>query len=105
MIGARAALGTVAGLRFNEWAAEPASGDDWFELYNADTNAVDLAGYYFTDNLTNQVTGLTVEKDPRTCQRRCSRAKERLDVVEGDRFAEDLGMVLHDRLSGRRQSR
>jgi len=26
---------------------------DWFELYNADTNTVDLAGYRLTSNLTN----------------------------------------------------
>jgi regulation of enolase protein 1 (concanavalin A-like superfamily) len=35
--------------------ADPADGhfDDWFELYNAGTNAVDLTGYTLTDNLTN----------------------------------------------------
>lgn len=33
--------------------ADPADGDydDWFELYNAGTNEVDLSGYYLTDNL------------------------------------------------------
>ena len=48
----------------NEWMADnnhtladPADGDheDWFELYNPDTNAVSLAGYYLTDNLTNRL--------------------------------------------------
>lgn len=47
----------------NEWmadnnhtVADPADGqhEDWFELYNPDTNAVSLAGYYLTDNLTNK---------------------------------------------------
>ena len=49
----------------NEWMAansstigDPASlpnrFDDWFELYNPGTNAVDLAGYYLTDTLTNK---------------------------------------------------
>ena len=42
----------------NEWMAsntntlaDPADGrfDDWFELYNAGTNAVDLGGYFLTD--------------------------------------------------------
>ncbi len=46
----------------NEWMAgnasalaDPADGnfEDWFELYNPATNAVDLAGYYLTDSLTN----------------------------------------------------
>ena len=49
----------------NEWMAanthtipDPLDGnkfDDWFELYNAGTNTVNLAGYYLTDTLTNLV--------------------------------------------------
>ena len=57
---------TLPALRvlINEWMADnnhtladPADGDheDWFELYNPDTNAVSLAGYYLTDNLTNKL--------------------------------------------------
>ena len=47
----------------NEWMAinagylaDPAdfNYDDWFELYNPGTNAVDLAGYYLTDTLTDK---------------------------------------------------
>ncbi|HYG34664.1 MAG TPA: lamin tail domain-containing protein, partial [Clostridia bacterium] len=47
----------------NEWMAgntltipNPLSGkySDWFELYNYGSNAVDLAGYFLTDSLTNQ---------------------------------------------------
>lgn len=47
----------------NEWLADntrtladPADGgfEDWFELFNPGTNAVDLGGYYLTDNLTNK---------------------------------------------------
>jgi len=46
----------------NEWLADnvasladPADGnyEDWFELYNPGTNAVDLGGYYLTDTLAN----------------------------------------------------
>jgi hypothetical protein len=46
----------------NEWMAsntntvtDPVDGayDDWFELYNAGDTAVDLGGYYLTDNLAN----------------------------------------------------
>ncbi|HWI59400.1 MAG TPA: lamin tail domain-containing protein, partial [Bacillota bacterium] len=47
----------------NEWMADntltladPADNDleDWFELYNYGTNAVDLGGYFLTDALTNK---------------------------------------------------
>lgn len=47
----------------NEWMADntrtladPADNDfeDWFELYNAGPEAVDLGGFYLTDNLTNK---------------------------------------------------
>ena len=49
----------------NEWMAantsaggfaDPADGkyDDWFELYNPGAGAVDLGGYFLTDNLTNK---------------------------------------------------
>ena len=46
----------------NEWMADntstladPADGqfEDWFELYNAGTNTIDLGGCWLTDNLTN----------------------------------------------------
>jgi hypothetical protein len=42
-------LGAVGNLRVNEWMADPAYGDDWFELYNTDTNVVALAGLYLSD--------------------------------------------------------
>jgi hypothetical protein len=47
----------------NEWMADntltladPADSnyEDWFELYNPGTNAVDVGGYFLTDNLTNK---------------------------------------------------
>jgi hypothetical protein len=47
----------------NEWMAantnsiaDPADDDfeDWFELFNAATNSVDLSGYYLTDTITNK---------------------------------------------------
>ncbi len=44
------ALGAVSSLRFNEWMAEPSSGDDWFELYNTNALPVDLSGLYVTDD-------------------------------------------------------
>jgi hypothetical protein len=47
---AAATLGAVTNLRFNEWMAEPSSGDDWLELYNLDPQPVDLSGLYLTDD-------------------------------------------------------
>ena len=57
--------GTLAPLPvfINEWMAantttllNPATQkyDDWFELYNASSNTVNLAGYYLTDTITNK---------------------------------------------------
>ena len=47
-------LGTAGALRVNEWMANPASGDDWFELVNTDTHPVALGGLWLTDNLAKQ---------------------------------------------------
>lgn len=42
-------LGVATSLKVNEWMANPASGSDWFELYNTNTNPVALAGLYLSD--------------------------------------------------------
>ncbi len=47
---AAAALGAVANLRINEWLAAPASGTDWFELYNLDPAPVAMDGLFLTDD-------------------------------------------------------
>lgn len=44
-----AALGSPSRLRINEWMASPAHDDDWFELFNTDTNPVPLGGLYLSD--------------------------------------------------------
>jgi hypothetical protein len=54
---ASATLGNPANLRINEWMAAPSSGDDWFELYNADTLPVNLTGVFLSDNPS--ITGMT----------------------------------------------
>lgn len=46
-----ASLGNAALLKINEWMANPTSGDDWFELYNPDSQPVELSGLFLTDNL------------------------------------------------------
>ena len=47
-------LDSAANLKINEWMADPASGDDWFELYNPNPNPVALGGYYLTDDLNSR---------------------------------------------------
>jgi hypothetical protein len=47
---AAAALGSGTNVVFNEWMAQPASGPDWFELFNAGALPVDLSGFYVTDD-------------------------------------------------------
>ncbi|MEY4487706.1 MAG: hypothetical protein RIQ79_214, partial [Verrucomicrobiota bacterium] len=42
-------LGTTASLRVNEWMANPAYGEDWFELHNTATSPVALGGLYLSD--------------------------------------------------------
>jgi hypothetical protein len=54
---ANAALGNPAGLRINEWMANPAAGSDWFELYNLDAAPLALGGLYLTDDPS--ITGMT----------------------------------------------
>jgi Bacterial TSP3 repeat len=46
-------LGNPAKFKVNEWMANPATGNPWFELYNADTLPVSLSGLYLTDDLAN----------------------------------------------------
>jgi len=47
-------LGSIDNLKVNEWMADPASGDDWFEIYNPDSLPVALGGLYLTDDLNNR---------------------------------------------------
>ncbi len=49
-----AGLGAVAGLSLNEWMADPATGSDWFELYNRGSLPVSLGGLFFTDDLASK---------------------------------------------------
>lgn len=49
-----AGLGSVSALRLNEWMADPASGADWFEIYNTASEPVALGGLFLTDNLADK---------------------------------------------------
>ena len=44
------ALGSASLVKINEWMASPASGDDWFELFNPADLPVSLGGLYLTDD-------------------------------------------------------
>jgi len=56
-------IGSLVDLFINEWLAgntaglqDPADGDfaDWFEIYNAGAETVDLSGYFLTDNFNDK---------------------------------------------------
>ena len=49
-----AGLGNPMALKINEWMADPASGSDWFELYNPGNQPVSMGGYYLTQDLNNR---------------------------------------------------
>ena len=52
-------LGSTANLKVNEWMADPGPGkDDWFEIYNPNTQPVALGGLYLTDDLNNRTKHL-----------------------------------------------
>lgn len=53
-------LGAVENLRINEVMARPASGDDWFELYNPETNHVRLGGLRFSDQTLATATNRAI---------------------------------------------
>jgi len=44
------ALAPASGLKINEWMADPSSGDDYFEIYNASANPVAVGGLALSDS-------------------------------------------------------
>jgi hypothetical protein len=49
-----AGLGTLTGVKLNEWLASPTSGPGFFELFNTNAQPVAIGGAYLTDLLTNK---------------------------------------------------
>ena len=49
---AAVALANPINVVFNEWMAKPASGADWFELFNPETKPVDIGGMTLSDDPT-----------------------------------------------------
>ncbi len=51
---ATAATADRLALKINEWMARPATGDDWFELFNPQSGPVNLSGLTLSDNPGNR---------------------------------------------------
>ena len=49
-------LGDISLVKVNEWMANPASGEDWFELFNANPVPVALADHWLSDTLGTPAT-------------------------------------------------
>jgi hypothetical protein len=47
-------LGRRTALKLNEWMASPTNGDDWLELFNPETQPVDLSGLLLSDTPANR---------------------------------------------------
>ncbi|MDA1275028.1 MAG: lamin tail domain-containing protein [Verrucomicrobia bacterium] len=45
-------LGNAHRLKINEWMADPESGEDWFELFNANAEPVDISRLWLSDSLS-----------------------------------------------------
>lgn len=50
-----ASLGDSTQLKINEWMADPASGDDWFEVYNPNAQPVEMSRLWLTDDLNSRL--------------------------------------------------
>lgn len=48
-----ASLGNARLLKINEWMADPASGEDWFEVFNPNPEPVDISGFRLSDSLSD----------------------------------------------------
>ena len=55
-----ALLGDVRNLRVNEWMPAPASGDDWFEIYNPGSFPVSVGGCFLSDSIDNPTAYLPI---------------------------------------------
>ena len=58
--GASLAAGTASAalVKINEWMPRPASGQDWFELWNPNAQPVAIGGYFLTDDLNDRTKSL-----------------------------------------------
>ncbi len=49
-------LGSNAGLKVNEWMANPRNGEDWFELFNSSSSPVAIGNLWLSDTLGSAIT-------------------------------------------------
>jgi hypothetical protein len=49
-------LGDVLQAKVNEWLPNPSSGDDWFELFNPNSQPIAIGDYWLSDTLTTPST-------------------------------------------------
>ena len=49
-----ASLGNASALKINEWMANPIDGNDWLELYNPNTQPVEISGLTLTDDVSQR---------------------------------------------------
>lgn len=56
--------GDRAQVRINEWMASNPNGSDWFELFNPNSQPVNLSGLYLTDDLSSPATRLKFQIAP-----------------------------------------
>ena len=65
-----ASLGKPELIKINEWMADPASGDDWFEIYNPSSQPVALGGLHVTSLPSRAIKRLNDASAIHTGQRR-----------------------------------
>ncbi len=50
-----ATLGNAQALKINEWMADAASGDDWFEIFNPNAEPVEISRLWLSDSLNDRM--------------------------------------------------
>jgi hypothetical protein len=50
-----ASLGNPQLLKINEWMADPASGEDWFEIFNPNPQPVEISRFWLSDGLSDRM--------------------------------------------------
>ncbi|MGZ8920232.1 MAG: lamin tail domain-containing protein, partial [Limisphaerales bacterium] len=54
MANSAASLGNTALLKVNEWMADPASGQDWFEIFNPNPEPAQISGLWLSDEMNDR---------------------------------------------------
>jgi hypothetical protein len=54
-------LGDVGQVKVNEWMSNPSSGEDWFELFNPNSQPVAIGDHWLTDDVSTPATRMTYQ--------------------------------------------